>query len=73
MQEGYREILETCLLVLLRLWITQLFLLAGRALRARPAGPKIAVSVSVGMCVRTYHVCNNYVCWYVRPHLSRVQ
>ena len=56
------------------------FLPAGRALRARPAGPKITlpfprlyICISVYLCVRTYHVRDNYVTYIVamRPYFSR--
>jgi len=45
---------------------------AGRALRARPAGPKITlpfprlyICISVCLCVHTYHVRDNYVTYIV--------
>ena len=51
------------------------FLPAGRALCARPAGPKITLRflrlyIYICMCVRTYHVRNNYVTYIVamRPY-----
>ena len=55
----------------------ELFLPAGRTRSARPAGSKITLhfSASVGMCVRTYHVRNNYVTYIVamRPCFSRLR
>ena len=51
-----------------------LFLPAGRALRARPAGPKITLRFPyICMCIRTYHVRNNYVTYIVamRSYFSR--
>jgi len=55
---------------------------AGRALRVWPAGPKIAlrslrllvylyIYIFIYLCVRTYHMCNNYVTYIVdtRPLL----
>ena len=43
---------------------------AGRALRVWPAGPNITLRflrllVYTYLCVRTYHVCNNYVTYIV--------
>ena len=59
------------------------FLPAGHALCARPAGPKITllfprlyIYIYICMCVRTYHVRNNYVtCTYIvamRPYFSQL-
>ena len=53
--------------------IVPVFLTAGRTLRVRPAGPKITLRfprLLVYMCVRTYHVRNNYVTYTVamRPY-----
>jgi len=56
------------------------FLPAGRAQSARPAGPKITlqfsrlyICISVYLCVRTYHVRDNYVTYIaaMRPYFSR--
>jgi len=50
-------------------------------LRVRPAGPKITlrfprlyVCIYICMCVRTYHVHNNYVTYIVamQPYFSRL-
>ena len=56
----------------------QSFLPAGRARSTRPAGPKITLRfprlyIYICMCVRTYHVRNNYVTYIVamRPYFSR--
>jgi len=52
---------------------TCIFLLAGRALCAWPAGPKITLRFPrLYMCVRTYHVRNNYVTYVVamRPSVD---
>ena len=59
-----------------KLLVFFLFLPAGRARSARPAGPKITLPfprLYIYMCVRTYHVRNNYVTYIVamRPYLSR--
>jgi len=47
-------------------------------LRMRPAGPKTTLPfprlyIYIYMCIRTYHVCNNYVTYIVamRPYFSR--
>jgi len=55
----------------------EFFLPAGRALRTRPAGPKITLlfpHLYIYMCVHTYHVRNNYVTYIVaiRPYFSLV-
>jgi len=55
-----------------------IFLPAGCALRVRPAGPKITLRfphLYIYMCVRTYHVRNNYVTYIVamRPYFSRLR
>jgi len=55
------------------------FLPTGHALRARPADPKITllfrVCIYLFLCVRTYHVRNNYIMHIVamRPYLSQLR
>ena len=56
-----------------------IFLPASHRLRARPAGPKITlhfprllVYIYIYLCIRTYHVHNNYVMYIVamRPYYT---
>jgi len=57
------------------LFVEQFLLPAGHAQSARPAGPKITLPfphLYIYMCVRTYHVRNNYVTWLLPCDLTLV-